>query len=101
MRNANRCTFPFRFFPTEGIGSRAHVTLGYTSGTSAVQTGLDLIGLVQREETCYLDETAGGQAAGRDVVELDDAALCAYDKAQYAVYLNEPIQLSSLFSGRY
>ncbi len=100
----------FRFLPTQGIGSRAHVTLGHARGASAVQTGLDQVSVVELEQrwaaqqrSNHSDSRGGGAEPGiqRDLVELKDAALCCYDNVQCVLYLNEPISMSSLFSGRY
>jgi len=41
-----------KFTPTEGYGSRSHVTVALAKGVQAVQTGLDLIDLIKCEQEC-------------------------------------------------
>ena len=87
-----------RFLPTCGLGSRAHITLGYSKGCTAVQTGLDQIKVIEVEESFH----HGNAIAKRPRhVELDDAALIHYGDGQCVVYLNDPVPVTSLFSGRY
>ena len=86
-----------RFMPTCGLGSRAHVTLGYSKGTNAVQTGLDQVKIIEIEEG-YHNNTATKRARP---LELDDAAVIHYGDGQCVVYLNNPIDVASLFSARY
>ena len=87
-----------RFLPTCGLGSRAHITLGYSKGCTAVQTGLDQIKVIEIEESYH----HGNAVAKRPRhVELDDADLIHYGDGQCVVYLNDPIPVTSLFSRRY
>ena len=87
-----------RFLPICGLGSRAHITLGYSKGCTAVQTGLDQIKVIEIEES-YHHGNAVAKRPRR--VELDDASLIHYGDGQCVVYLNDPIPVTSLFSGRY
>ena len=87
-----------RFLPTCGLGSRAHITLGYSKGCTAVQTGLDQIKIIEIEESYH----HGNAAAKRPRhAELEDAAVIHYGDGQCVVYLNDPIPVTSLFSARY
>ncbi len=85
-----------RFLPTSGFGSRAHITLGYAKGSTAVQTGLNQIQVIEREQEC--DACTHKRPKH---FELDGAAVIHYGDGQCVVYLNEPIRATTLFSGRY
>ena len=81
-----------RFHPTAGPGSRAHITLGYVKGFSAVQTGLDQVSVIKLEA-----EKIGDQSH----IEVDGAAIRYYGQGRCAVYFNEPVKVPALFSGKY
>ena len=81
-----------RFRPTFGEGSRAHITLGCTQGSRAVETGLDLLKIIECE---------GGQANDRKIWQLDKGAARYYGDGCCAVYLNRPIKVGCLFSEQY
>ncbi len=85
-----------RFLPTSGLGSRAHITLGFSKGSTAVQTGLNQIQVIEKEE-----EFDASPRRRPKHVELDNAALIHYGDGKCVVYLNEPIWVTTLFSGRY
>ena len=86
-----------RFMPTCGLGSRAHITLGYSRGSTAVQTGLDQVKIIDIEKG-YHDNRAAKRPRH---IELDDAAVIYYGEGQCVVYLNDPVDVTSLFSARY
>jgi len=93
--DVNSCPNLSYFHPTCGLGSRAHITLGYsTLSKGAVQTGFDLVDLVAREEQ------HAPMFTNLDSVSIEGGELCRYDDT-FAVYLSEPLPLTSLFSGRY
>ena len=87
-----------RFLPTCGLGSRAHITLGYSRGCTAVQTGLDQIKIIEIEESYHHGNAASKRPRH---VELENAAVIHYGNGQCVVYLNDPIPVTSLFSARY
>ena len=87
-----------RFLPTCGLGSRAHFTLGYSKGCTAVQTGLDQIKIIEIEQSYHHGNAASKRPRH---VELEDAAVIHYGDGQCVVYLNDPIPVTSLFSARY
>ena len=80
------------FRPTSGFGSRAHATLGVATGSAAVVTGLDLIEVV----TCEEEEPFGGEE-----VRVDGGIARYYGEGRVAVYLNKPVVVHSIFSGKY
>ncbi|XP_006822676.2 2',3'-cyclic-nucleotide 3'-phosphodiesterase-like [Saccoglossus kowalevskii] len=82
--------------PTSGVGSRAHMTLGCAAGVSAVQTGLDLVNIIQLEKKA-------AETRDTDVtqINLDGATLRCYDNKAWVVYLNEMISADTLFTGFY
>lgn len=78
-----------RFSPTCGPGSRAHFTIGTTSGYGAVQTGLDQINVIQAE----LDRVRDTKC-----IRLEGASLRYYGDWGCVVYLDQPVKVNSLFS---
>ncbi|XP_051996068.1 2',3'-cyclic-nucleotide 3'-phosphodiesterase-like [Xyrauchen texanus] len=74
----------------EGLpsGSRAHVTLGCSAGTEAVQTGLDLL------------EILGLQKEGKEgtQVEMEMGTLSYLDEGRWFLALREPITADTTFS---
>ena len=88
---------PSRFRTVLGDGSRAHLTIGYTKSSKAVETGLDLIQVVEHEQRVQGENE--DRAPG--VVRLDGATLRCYGDQFWVVYLDNPCQVKTLFSGRY
>jgi 2',3'-cyclic-nucleotide 3'-phosphodiesterase len=72
-------------------GSRAHMTLAFTQGVSAVQTGLDLLDLVRME----LNNVA------HEEVKTSEATLSYYDSGICYAHLDQPIKIRTIFSGSY
>ncbi|XP_070570635.1 2',3'-cyclic-nucleotide 3'-phosphodiesterase-like [Ptychodera flava] len=85
------------FQPTSGVGSRSHCTLSCAAGVSAVQTGLDLVEIIQMEQEAaeFRDQNVTMSQA------IPDGWLRCYDDKAWVVYLSEPITVGSLFSGFY
>lgn len=81
-----------RFRPIHGPGSRAHLTLGYISQSEAVQTGLDLLQVVELE---------GGEESSVKSWRLSEGDLRCYDDQYWVVYLDQAISINALFSGKY
>ena len=83
-----------RFNRTEGFGSRAHVTIGYRADSSAVQTGLDMVRVIE------LESQHDGPPS---YTTVESAALCHYGNNEHywMVYLDVPIVFNALFSGKY
>ena len=81
-----------RFHPLCGFGSRAHLTLRCSAGVQTVQTGLDLIEVVQCEAQS-LDSSRH--------VAVRGAAIRYYGSGRCVVYLNKDIEVGALFSGQY
>ena len=81
-----------RFQPITGRGSRAHLTLLVAPGVSAVTTGDDLDDIVEMEEA----------DAGRGRwYEVEGGALKYYGEGRGVIYMDKPMRVSTLFSGRY
>ena len=80
-----------RFHPTSGVGSRAHITIGYHRSSEAVQAGFDQMDIVECETMPYRGKT----------VNVDGAAARYYQEGRCAIYFNEPVKTNALFSGRY
>lgn len=81
-----------RFRPTWGVGSQAHLTLGYASNWSAVQTGRDLMDVLECEES---------MVDTMDHLPIDGAAIRYYGQGRCVVYFDNPVILTTLFSGKY
>ena len=87
---------PTKFSPTCGPGSRAHLSIGTGVGYKAVQTGLDLVELIQDE----LNAVAHNKT---DLLTIDiksGIARC-YGDGNWMVYLEKPMYLETLYSGYY
>ncbi|XP_072568464.1 2',3'-cyclic-nucleotide 3'-phosphodiesterase-like [Paramormyrops kingsleyae] len=73
-------------------GSHAHVMLGCAEGVGPVQTGLDLLELVQMEQ----------ESQTRDLVQdLELGSLTYYGKGMWALSLREPFLATACFSSYY
>ena len=83
---------PSQFQPTSGKGSRAHLTIGFAKDFSAVQTGLDLVEIINLEAK---------NSQNNSFYDLNEAKARLYGDGQCVVYLNEPIKVSALFTGHY
>lgn len=81
-----------RFQPTFGNGSRAHISLGWTQGSQAVETGFDLLEIIECEDR---------RANDPSMTQLNDGAARYYGDGQCAVYLDKPVKVGCLFSEQY
>lgn len=85
-----------QFHPTSGKGSRAHITIGCAPGVKPVTTGFDLVDVVRREKEAHSSLT--------DVTEtfsMNGGTLRNYGDGMWALYLDQEIKVSSLFSAFY
>ncbi|ELT88772.1 hypothetical protein CAPTEDRAFT_146466 [Capitella teleta] len=73
------------------FGSRAHLTIGTSEGTGAVQAGLDLVEVIECESLC----------TDAPSVSMEDAVIRCYQKGRFAIYLNEPFRVPTIFTARY
>ncbi|XP_048870802.1 2',3'-cyclic-nucleotide 3'-phosphodiesterase-like [Brienomyrus brachyistius] len=73
-------------------GSHAHITLGCAEGVEPVQTGLDLLELVQVEQESH---------TGDVVQDLELGSLTYYGKGMWALSLREPFLATACFSSYY
>ncbi|KAG7459686.1 hypothetical protein MATL_G00213290 [Megalops atlanticus] len=78
--------------PDLPAGSRAHVTLGCAEGVEPVQTGLDLLEIIQLQQQ--------GQE-GEKVQDLELGPLAYYGKGIWVLSLSEPSLVPALFSSYY
>ena len=81
-----------KFAPTSGRGSRAHLTLGWSSDSKAVQTGFDLMQIIEKEQS---DMSVGLN------VPVEDATILYYGDGECVVYFDTPLIVNTLFTGKY
>ncbi len=84
---------PQKFSPTCGLGSRAHLTLGVGVGISAVQTGIDLNTIIQKELQ------AVKKTIDIPTLQLADGIARCYGEGNWAIYLKRPLKVGALFTG--
>lgn len=84
----------YKFRPTRGRGSRAHLTLGCSGTTQPVQTGLDLIELVQCEKRA-------NQNVPSPSFRVHKGIAASHGDGLWAIYLDRPIIVQALFSCYY
>ncbi|XP_066950247.1 2',3'-cyclic-nucleotide 3'-phosphodiesterase-like isoform X2 [Macrobrachium rosenbergii] len=97
-----------RFWPTSGIGSRAHITLGCAWGVKPVTTGFDLIDVISCEQ---IEEDSKKHNENAMDVDLEDsgsktynfygAVMKCYGKGRWVIYPEDKIIVESLFSAFY
>lgn len=83
---------PFR--PTQGRGSRAHLTLGCSSKNKAVQTGLDLIDVIQCEQKL-------GNRHPETSFHVHQGTARCLGEGRWVIYLKKAITVQSIFTGYY
>jgi hypothetical protein len=81
------------FHPTTGFMSRGHLTCGVAPGVSAAQAGLDMIEMIRQEAVAIRSH--------RSLVEKEDehCVMRFFDHGSAIVYLKDPIEISTIFSG--
>jgi len=81
------------FHPTFGFLSRAHLTCGVAPDVNAVQTGLDLVEMIQKEnETIQRSASIPESHDQQTVMRFFGNGTCV-------VYLKEPIPIETIFTG--
>ncbi|XP_077997830.1 2',3'-cyclic-nucleotide 3'-phosphodiesterase-like [Glandiceps talaboti] len=86
-----------KFVPTSGVGSRAHLTLGCRKGITAVQTGIDLVDIIDAEQEAMATKDRNVTL----MLPIQGGTLRCYDNKTWMVYLDVPITVGSLYSGFY
>ncbi|CAF0742086.1 unnamed protein product [Didymodactylos carnosus] len=81
--------------PTCGFMSRAHFTVGVAPGSSAVQTGQDLLSIIQKESD--LQKSCVALCDNK----LNQTVMKYMGNGECAVYLKEPILVQTIFSGAF
>ncbi|KAK7076085.1 hypothetical protein SK128_006482 [Halocaridina rubra] len=81
-----------RFCPVAGIGSRAHLTLGCSSGIKPVATGFDLIDIVNCEQN---------SSKLLATYDITGAVLKFYGEGRWVIYPETKAVAESLFSAFY
>lgn len=89
-----RVRYEKRFNPTFGRGSRAHITLGCASNASAVQTGFDLVNVINCEKRA-------NDTPPKLLFHVHEGVAGTYGNGQWVVYLNKQIEVKALFAGSY
>ncbi|XP_071848840.1 2',3'-cyclic-nucleotide 3'-phosphodiesterase-like isoform X2 [Apostichopus japonicus] len=86
---------PSKFSPTNGPGSRAHLTLAVREKVHPLQTGLDLKEIIKKE--------VEDQKTGKDrlTINLECGVARCYGNGSWAVYLNKSQEYQALFSSMY
>lgn len=79
--------------PTFGYLSRAHLTCGVAPGVSPVQTGLDVLEMIQKE--CDHIQRNNPLPESND----ERTVMKFFGNGQCIVYLKEPIPIETIFSG--
>jgi hypothetical protein len=79
--------------PTFGFLSRAHLTCGVAPGTSASQTGLDMIEMIKKESDSLQRNIPIPESNDQRTV------MKFFGNGQCIVYLKEPIPIETIFSG--
>lgn len=79
---------------SEGLppGSRAHVTLGCAADVQPVQTGLDLLEILQQVK---------GGSQGEEVGELSRGKLYSLGKGRWMLNLAKKMEVKAIFTGYY
>jgi hypothetical protein len=80
-----------KFSPTNGCGSRAHMTIAAADGVDPVQSRYDLQEIIQCEESS-VDATS---------TTVDRADIRHYGNGKFEVYIHAPYKVQSLFSARH
>lgn len=73
-------------------GSRAHITLGCAADVQPVQTGLDLLEILQQEK---------GGSRGEEVGELPRGKLFSLGKGRWMLSLTKKMEVKAIFTGYY
>ncbi|EHB02823.1 2',3'-cyclic-nucleotide 3'-phosphodiesterase, partial [Heterocephalus glaber] len=73
-------------------GSRAHVTLGCAANVELMQTGLDLLEIVQQER---------GGSRGEEVGELSRGKLLSLGRGRWVLSLAKKVESKAVFTGYY
>ena len=82
-----------RFQPIKEKGCRAHLTLATAPGAKPVNTGIDLLEIVQAEEKKT-------EKYSYDIPYTEDV-LKHYNENFWVVYLKDAISVKSIFTGYY
>ena len=82
-----------RFQPIIGQGCRAHLTIATAPGVKPVNTGIDLMEIVQAEEKKI-------EKYSFEIPNTEDV-LKHYNENLWVVYLKDAISVKSLFTGYY
>lgn len=86
---------PSKYSPTNGVGSRAHLTLAVRENEQAVQTGRDLEAIIKEEVE---DQKSG---TDRLTIKLENGEIRSYGEGAWAVYLDTAQKVPALFSNFY
>ncbi|KAF5918095.1 2',3'-cyclic-nucleotide 3'-phosphodiesterase isoform X2 [Diceros bicornis minor] len=83
-----------RLSPSDSLprGSRAHITLGCAADVEAVQTGLDLLEILQQEK---------GGSRGEEVGELNRGKLYSLGSGRWMLNLPKTVEVKAIFTGYY
>ncbi|XP_052615725.1 2',3'-cyclic-nucleotide 3'-phosphodiesterase isoform X1 [Peromyscus californicus insignis] len=73
-------------------GSRAHITLGCAADVQPVQTGLDLLEILQQQK---------GGSRGEEVGELSRGKLFSLGKGRWMLSLTKKMEVKAIFTGYY
>ncbi|XP_072163601.1 2',3'-cyclic-nucleotide 3'-phosphodiesterase-like [Diadema setosum] len=80
--------------PTCGTGSRAHFSVMSGPGVQPVQTGLDLVRLIEYEQKAAREKTGDEHL----IIQLDCGKARCYGKGNWMVYFDKPREEEVLFS---
>ncbi|XP_071508489.1 2',3'-cyclic-nucleotide 3'-phosphodiesterase-like [Diadema antillarum] len=91
--------------PTCGTGSRAHFSVKSGPGVQPVQTGEDLVQLIEDEQKAAREKMEDEQKAAREktedkhlTIQLDCGKARCYGKGNWMVYFDKPHEKEVLFS---
>ena len=91
----------YRFCPTFGVGSRAHITLGHKPEIKPRICGFDLVEVIKKEEIVQNNEMAK-IIEDKDVInktyDLPNAIMKQYDSHTWVIYPKKKITVSTIFS---